>query len=77
MLSKSILKYMLVMQVIGWGTYSIIQQESFTVNDVKDMYRKVSNIRRTISQNLNDSRLVLQWYLPNPLKSGVESRMKI
>ena len=25
-----------------------------------EMYRKVSNIRRTKSQNLNDSRLVLQ-----------------
>ena len=40
-------------------------------------YRKNSNISRTKSQNFNDSRLVLQLYLPNPLKPGVRSRMKI
>ena len=42
-----------------------------------DMHRKVSNIRRTKSQNLNDSRLVLQLSLPNRLKPGVKSRMKM
>ena len=31
-------------------------------------YRKISNIRRTKPQNLNDSRLVLQLSLPNLLK---------
>ena len=36
------------------------------------MYRNTSNIRRTKSQNLNDSRLVLQLSLPNLLKSGVK-----
>ena len=40
-------------------------------------YRKVSNIRRTKSQNLNDSRRVLQLSFPYPLKSGVKSRMKM
>ena len=40
-------------------------------------YRKISNIRRTKSQNLNDSRLVLQLSLSNPLKPGVKSRMKM
>ena len=40
-------------------------------------YRKVSNISRTKSQNLSGSRLVLQLSLPNPLKLGVESRMKM
>ena len=35
-------------------------------------YRKISNIRRTKSQNLNDSRLVLQLSLPNLLKPGVK-----
>ena len=40
-------------------------------------YRKVSNIRCTKSQYLNDSRLVLQLSLPNPMKSGVKSRMKM
>ena len=42
------------------------------------MYRKISHIRRTKSQNLKDSRLIfLQLSLPNPLKPGVESRMKM
>ena len=41
------------------------------------MYGKVSNIRRTKCQNLNDSRLVLQLSVPNPLKQGVKSRMKM
>ena len=40
-------------------------------------YRKLSNIRRTKSQNLNDSHLVLKSSLPNPLKPGVKSRMKM
>ena len=41
------------------------------------MYRKVSNIRRTKCQNLNDSRLVLQLSMPNPLKPSVKSIMKM
>ena len=40
-------------------------------------YRKISNITRTKSQNLNDSHLVLELFLPNPLKLGVKSRMKM
>ena len=36
------------------------------------LYRKVSNISRTKSQNLNDSRLVLHLFLPNLLKPGVK-----
>ena len=35
-------------------------------------YRKISNIRRTKSQNLNDSRLVLQLSLLNLLKPGIK-----
>ena len=42
-----------------------------------DSYRKISNISRTESQNLNDSRLVLQLSLPTPLKPVVKSRMKM
>ena len=38
-------------------------------------YRKISNIRCTKSQNLND--LFLPLSLSNPLKSGVKSRMKM
>ena len=37
-------------------------------------YRKISDISRAISQNLNVSRLLLQLSFPNPLP-GVKSRM--
>ena len=40
-------------------------------------YRKVSNISGTKSPNLIVSRLVFQLYLPNPIKPGVRSRMKM
>ena len=43
----------------------------------KNHYRQVSNIRRTESQHLKDSRSVLQLSLPNPLKPDVKSRMKM
>ena len=42
-----------------------------------DNYRKIFNISRTKSQKLNDSSLVLLLSLPNQLKPGVKSRMKI
>ena len=68
-----------------WGSRGIhlmaISQEMFktsiTEMYLKITYRKVSNIRRTKSQNLNDSHLVLKSSLPNPLKPGVKSRMKM
>ena len=41
------------------------------------IYRKISNISFTKSQNLNASRLVLQLSLPYPMKPGVKSRMKM
>ena len=44
---------------------------------IRPNYRKISNIRRTKSPNLNVSRLVLLLSLPNPTKPGVKSRMKI
>ena len=40
-------------------------------------YRKTSSISRTKSQNLNVSHIVLQLSLPNPLKPGVKSSMKM
>ena len=40
-------------------------------------YRQISNIRRTKSEHLDVSRLVLQLSLPNPLKAGIKSRMKL
>ena len=43
----------------------------------KQIYRQFSNISGTQSPNINVSHLVLQLSLPNPLKSGVKSRMKV
>ena len=40
-------------------------------------YRKISNIRRTKSPNLDVSSLVVQLSYPNPMKPGVKSRMKM
>ena len=40
-------------------------------------YRKISNIRRTESPNLDVSRLVVELSSPNPMKPGVKSRMKM
>ena len=40
-------------------------------------YHKTSNIRRTKYQNINVSRVVLQLSLPNPLKPGVKSIMRM
>ena len=44
---------------------------------IETIYRKVSNIRRTTYQNLNDSRLILQLSVPIPLKPSVKSIMKM
>ena len=40
-------------------------------------YRKISNIRLAKSQNLINSRLILQLRLANPLNPDVKSRMKM
>ena len=53
--------------------YSIYLHDYFQFG----LYWKVSNIRRTESQNLNDSRLVLLLSVPNPLKPSVKSIMKM
>ena len=47
-----------------------------TKEKAKD-YHQISNIRDTQTQNLNVSCLVLQLYLPNPLKPGVKPRMRM
>ena len=44
---------------------------------IHDGYRRISNIRRTEPPNVDVSRLVLQLSLPNPIKPGVKSRMKM
>ena len=56
------------------GRYFIMYEALMCLSST---YRKVSNISRTKSQNLNDSHLVLKSSLPNPLKPGVKSRMKM
>ena len=56
-----------------WPTLRV--QKSKLVNT--GAYRKVSNIRHTNSQNLNDSRLVLELSVPNSLKPSVKSIMKM
>ena len=38
---------------------------------------QIPYIRRILSQNLNDSRFVLQFSLPNPLRPGAKSKMKM
>ena len=43
----------------------------------ENIYRKVSNIRRTKSLNLNASCLILKLSLPIPLKPGVKLRTKM
>ena len=55
----------------------LVKQGAWVLATTVSTYRKISNISRTISQNLNDPRLVLQLSLPNLLKPGVKWRMKI
>ena len=44
---------------------------------VRATYHQISDIIQTKSQNFRVSRLHLQMYLPNPLKPGFKSRMKM
>ena len=56
-------------------TYSCTHCNQVIVSSASEQirtYRKLSNIRRTKSQNLNDSRLVLHLSLPNLLKPCVK-----
>ena len=51
--------------------------KQMTCHATPKSYRQVSNISRTKSQHLKDSRTVLRLSLPNPLKPDVKSRMKM
>ena len=55
----------------------IISDIQFLSYNKKYTYRKTSCISRTKSQNLDVPRLVLQLFLPNPLKPGVKLSMKM
>ena len=57
--------------------YGKIQVVDIVLDNKPAYYRQVSNIRRTKSQHLKDSRTVLRLSLPNPLKPDVKSRMKM
>ena len=59
------------------GMSVIIQSLRIIRNGPGEEYRKISNIRRTKSPNLNASLLAVQLSLPNPIKPGVKSRMKM
>ena len=50
-----------------------VQKRNMPLHFVQFDYRKISDIRRTKSQDLNESHLVLQSSLPDP--AGVKSRM--
>ena len=47
------------------------------LTSVEPYLPQVSNIRRTKTQHLKDSRTVLRLSLPNPLKPDVKSIMKM
>ena len=55
----------------------VVTVSNLWLHSEMDMYRQVSNIRRTKSQHLKDSHTVLRLSLPNPLKPDVKSRMKM
>ena len=54
-----------------------IMKLDFIYCEMQNVYREISNIRRTKSPNLTVSHFVLQLSLPNPMKPGVKSRMKM
>ena len=60
------------MRQVIWGRMNVISHAEYNFG-----CRKIYNIRRTETQTLNDSRLVLQLSLPNTLNSDVKSRMKM
>ena len=75
--------YIVMAPLIGWAHtqndpilyIQLFIQGMFSLD--QPSYRQVSNIRRTKSQNINVSCLVLQLSLPNPLKPCVKLRMKM
>ena len=60
--------------VFVWVFATLSTQESLSQ---ADNYHQASNIRHTKSHNLNVSCRIMQLSLPNPLKPGVKSRMKM
>ena len=59
------------------GGYGWITVLNLPRTNEEKKYGQTAHLRHTKSQNFNISRLVLHLDLPNPLKSGVQSRMKV
>ena len=58
---------------VGIGNAELHLGSTYVVVSRREMtYRKIYNIRRIKSQNWNDYCLVLHWFLPNLLKTGVK-----
>ena len=72
-----------IIALANFHSHNIVEAKSYFYFHVfswlthMQVYRKISNIRHTKSQNLNDSHLVLKSSLPNPFKPCVKSRMKM
>ena len=65
--------------LIVWNDYLLLIQLEVMISEplhTKHVeYRKITNIRRTNSPNINVSHLILQLSFLNPMKPGVKSRM--
>ena len=64
---------------LSWQIFKmrLCHKTPYITHHILEDYCQISNKRHTKSPNLNVSRLVLQLSLPNPLKPGVKSRVKI
>ena len=60
-----------------WPRVTLMERSRYGKIHMIQVYCQTSNIRRTKSQNWNDSHLVLELSLPNPLKPCVKSRLKM
>ena len=67
-----ILSTCIIITYPAWAEY-----DKLTGRPLMLIYRQVSNIRRTKSQHLKDSRTDLRLSLPNPLKPDIKSKMKM
>ena len=54
-----------------------VVSDVFVCNTSNSSYREIFNTSRIISQDLNDSHLVLRLSPPNTLKPDVQSRTKM
>ena len=69
--------YSCCIRICSVTTYFFLASQSSPGNLNFIHHNKISNISHTKYHNLNVSHLILQLSLPNPLKPGVKSRMKM